>query len=211
MAEPTYRLTLSSSQASLIARALDFWTRVNGGQSWALREVGWRKPKPGFSINEDAVEEAAEAFRRAAFPDMATTESRFDFPGAREAFNLRKVIESCVSWHERPLAPGQMGSVSYNGPLAAWWETDFEATMRPVLPRLSKAAQDARKPLPPEELVDALQDPLPVEPAKGRAAKTVRNTRKTRLKQSILATVEGMHAAGTVDNATLEDFRRLLD
>lgn len=209
--EPTYQLTLSSSQASLIAQALDFWMRVNGGQTWALREVGWRKPKPGWVIDEDAVEEAAEAFRRAAFPDMATTESRFDFPGARESFNLRKVIEHTVSWHERPLKPGEMGSVSYNGPLATWWETAFEATMKPLPPQISKAAREARKPLPPEALVDALQDPIPTEPSKGRAAKTVRNTRKSRLKQSILTTVEGMHAAGTVDDATLADFKRLLE
>ncbi len=46
-------------------------------------------------------------------------------------------------------------------------------------PLAAKAAK-ARKPLPPEELVDALQDPVHRDIGHGRAAKTVRNTRPNR-------------------------------
>lgn len=43
--------------------------------------------------------------------------------------------------------------------------------------RLSKAEQDARKPLPPLVLLDAHEDPVHVEPGKARPARVVRATR----------------------------------
>lgn len=43
---------------------------------------------------------------------------------------------------------------------------------------LSRAAREARKPLPPERLIDALQDRVHREPGRGRAARTVRTPRR---------------------------------
>ncbi len=180
MLEPTYQLTVSSSQASLIAGALDFWMRVHGGQTEALRCVGWRKPKPGHSIDPDAVDDACAAFKLAAFPDFAPNESQFNWKGAREAFNLRKVIEYAVSWHERPLQPGDFPTVNYDGPLESWWETDFRATMHAAPQPLGREEREKRKPLPPDVLVSGIADPVePVGPSpRGRAARTVRNARR---------------------------------
>ncbi len=45
---------------------------------------------------------------------------------------------------------------------------------------LSRKAREARKPLPPEQLVDALQDRVHRDPGQGRAARTVRTTRRGR-------------------------------
>lgn len=130
MTDPVYTLTLSSSQAKLIARALDFWMRVHGGQMWALREVGWRQLPKGHRLDVEALDAAIADFKKAAFPEMYPHDGKFDFPGGREAFNLRKVIEHGVSWHEQPLAPGSLLTVNYDGPLEDWWETSFRATMQ---------------------------------------------------------------------------------
>lgn len=43
---------------------------------------------------------------------------------------------------------------------------------------LSKEAQESRKPLPPDVLVDALQDKVYIKPGRSRPAKTVRIKRK---------------------------------
>ena len=45
---------------------------------------------------------------------------------------------------------------------------------------LSQAALDARKPLPPEQLIDALQDPIHRDVGRGRAAHTKRKPRRER-------------------------------
>lgn len=49
-------------------------------------------------------------------------------------------------------------------------------TLRP----LSQETKDARRPPPPDRLVDALQDPVDVKPGRGRAARTVKQTRRDR-------------------------------
>lgn len=141
--EPTYALTLSSGQARLMARALDFWCRVRMGQlealeaavrprpgpSWAARAGGDR---PAGHIDWDALREALAVVRGEMFPWLPPDASDLDFPGGRESFNLRKVIEHCVSWHESPLKPGEMPTVNYDGPIAEWWPTPFHARMVPV-------------------------------------------------------------------------------
>lgn len=45
---------------------------------------------------------------------------------------------------------------------------------------LSQEAREARKPLPPEQLIDALQDRVHRDPGLGRAARTVRTMRRGR-------------------------------
>lgn len=51
------------------------------------------------------------------------------------------------------------------------------ARPRPALAELSAAAKAARKPLPPEDLVDAQHDRVHCDPRRARAAATVRKTR----------------------------------
>ncbi len=52
------------------------------------------------------------------------------------------------------------------------------ARPRPALSELSAAAKAARKPLPPEELVDARHDSVHRDPGPARPARTVRNKRR---------------------------------
>jgi len=52
------------------------------------------------------------------------------------------------------------------------------ARARPALAELSAAAKAARKPLPPEDLVDAQHDRVHQDRGRSRAARTVRNTRR---------------------------------
>lgn len=48
------------------------------------------------------------------------------------------------------------------------------------LSREAREAREARKPLPPEQLIDALQDRVHRDPGRGRAARTVRTMRRGR-------------------------------
>ncbi len=49
---------------------------------------------------------------------------------------------------------------------------------RPTTRELSLEAKAARAPLPPEALVDALQDRVHRDPGRARVARTVRNTQR---------------------------------
>lgn len=109
-----YQMTMNSEQASLIARALDFWDRCHGGQ---LNELG----KINIYANSD---QEIKALKKVLFPDLDPFESKFGFKYAKEAFNLRKLIEHAVSWTERPLKPSEFPTVNYDGPMEGWWETE---------------------------------------------------------------------------------------
>lgn len=109
-----YQMIMNSEQASLIARALDFWCRCHSGQ---LEELRW------INYKADSDQEI-EALRRVLFPNHRYGESKLNFKYGKEAFNLRKTIEYAVSWTERPLKDGEFQTVNYDGPLEGWWETE---------------------------------------------------------------------------------------
>ena len=52
------------------------------------------------------------------------------------------------------------------------------AHLRPALAELSAAAKAARRPMPPEHLVDAQQDRVHRDRRRARPARTVRNSRR---------------------------------
>lgn len=109
-----YQITVNSEQASLIARALDFWGRCHSGQLDQLRWINYKADS----------DEEIESLRRVLFPDYHYGESKLNFKYGKEAFNLRKTIEHAVSWTERPLKEGEFQTVNYDGPLEGWWETE---------------------------------------------------------------------------------------
>jgi hypothetical protein len=154
-AEPSYTLVVSSRQASLIAQALDFYDRIHGGQLGELTHAASEKPysehwdlerlareapvrperdaqgQPVWELDYRKLNAAIDQLKPLMFPWLPWNASDFSFSGGRECFNLRKLIQSTISHHERPLQPGELHSVCYNEPLEGWWETDFRPTMTP--------------------------------------------------------------------------------
>jgi hypothetical protein len=105
---------MNSEQASLIARALDFWCRIHGGQLEELRHV---------NIHADA-DDIIDELKKQIFPSLGRNASTLNYKYGKEAFNLRKLIEYNVSWNERPLKKGEFQTVNYDGPMEGWWETE---------------------------------------------------------------------------------------
>lgn len=118
---PEYRLTIDSRQARIIHEALDVWARLHAGQVDCILGI----QQPGVKVDHTAVWDAIKAYKAAAFP--TATADDFSRPGCREAVNLRRLIRSTVTRRERPIKPGELRTVDYDGPLAGWWETDYEA------------------------------------------------------------------------------------
>jgi hypothetical protein len=126
MTEPVlYQLTLSSRQMSLVAKAIDLWDRTLGGQ---FHDLGYELKSAAPPENNEYIDGLLDQLHTAVFPHLGPGAGDFTFPGGKLAFNLRKVIEHAVSWHERAPDPDRgFLTVNYDGPMAGWWEGEPEA------------------------------------------------------------------------------------
>jgi hypothetical protein len=116
MPEYLYQLTLSSSQARIISKALDFWSRCEAGQLSELQYL-----KKDFNVDYKAIDAKIAELKKLLFPNLGTYESTFNKPQLQEAFNLKKVLEHAYSWKEHPLTYDEIPTVNYDGPVSDWW------------------------------------------------------------------------------------------
>lgn len=100
----TYRLTINAEQADIISRALDFYSRVGGGQVEEIGAVALLQPY-NSALDYTAVENSVNTLKRVLFglspnaPNCGIGNSR---PQFQTAYDLHQVIRNRLAWDRQP-------------------------------------------------------------------------------------------------------------
>lgn len=135
------------------------WEQLGGLFNVSRRSVHfWASGKPLNAMNEQRLMEVLDVVRAADRGDARSTRAAlFEVQSGTTAFAL--LTAERFEEAREILGPGT-------------------ARTRPALAELSAAAKAARKPLPPDDLVDARHDRVHKDRGRSRAARTVRNKRR---------------------------------
>lgn len=117
-----YTITLTSEHAKALVRACDFYSRIHMGQFDEIQSL-LEGIHTNWGIQRDlGLTTKLNEVRQILFPMLSDTSylgimCKEVGKDAHLAYEVKKTIEHCVSWTDKPLKEGDFPTVNYDKPI----------------------------------------------------------------------------------------------